>query len=184
MRRGRFPARRLYSPVAGTMLSAGANQALQVTFTPADTTDYTTATGTVYITVNQESTTTTVTSLLVNPSVVGQSAHVHGHGQRDGVRCRHADRHGHFPGRRHTSLGNGRSRRRRGYLHDVHVDCFGRTASPRLMAGIRTSAAAAARWFPKLNGMSSRTSAPPTVTRTGCGAMGGWTIRSRPSHPM
>ena len=85
-------------PVAGTMLSAGANQALQVTFMPADTTDYTTATGTVYITVNQESTTTTV-SRLVNPSVVSE-CDVHGHGQRDGVRCRHADRHGHFPGRR------------------------------------------------------------------------------------
>ena len=41
-----------YNPVAGTVLSAGANQALQVTFRPTDTTDYTTATATVYITVN------------------------------------------------------------------------------------------------------------------------------------
>ena len=35
------------------MLGAGASQALQVTFTPTDTTDYTTATATVSITVNQ-----------------------------------------------------------------------------------------------------------------------------------
>ena len=34
-----------YSPVSGTMLNAGASQALQVSFTPTDTVDYTTATG-------------------------------------------------------------------------------------------------------------------------------------------
>ena len=41
-----------YNPVAGTVLSAGVSQALQVTLTPTDTTDYTTASDTVYITVN------------------------------------------------------------------------------------------------------------------------------------
>ncbi|MGA9672765.1 MAG: Ig-like domain repeat protein [Terracidiphilus sp.] len=41
-----------YSPIAGTMLKAGA-QTLSVTFTPTDTTDYTTATATVTLTVNR-----------------------------------------------------------------------------------------------------------------------------------
>lgn len=41
-----------YSPAAGTALTAGA-QALSVTFTPTDTTDYTSATATVSLTVNQ-----------------------------------------------------------------------------------------------------------------------------------
>jgi hypothetical protein len=41
-----------YSPVAGTVLAAGA-QTLTVTFTPTDATDYTTATATVTLTVNQ-----------------------------------------------------------------------------------------------------------------------------------
>ena len=40
-----------YSPVPGTVLSAG-SQTLSVTFTPADTTDYNTATGSVVLTVN------------------------------------------------------------------------------------------------------------------------------------
>ena len=38
-----------YSPASGTVVSAGASQALQVTFTPTDTVDYTTATATVSI---------------------------------------------------------------------------------------------------------------------------------------
>lgn len=41
-----------YSPAAGTVLSAG-SQTLNVTFTPTDTTDYTTATASVPLTVNQ-----------------------------------------------------------------------------------------------------------------------------------
>ena len=41
-----------YSPAAGTVLSAGA-QILKTTYTPTDTTDYTTATATVKLTVNQ-----------------------------------------------------------------------------------------------------------------------------------
>jgi uncharacterized delta-60 repeat protein len=40
-----------YSPPAGTILHAGNNQPLSVTFTPTDTTDYTTATDKVYINV-------------------------------------------------------------------------------------------------------------------------------------
>jgi hypothetical protein len=43
----------VYTPPAGTMLSAGANQTLSVTFTPTDTTDYNNATQTVQITVNK-----------------------------------------------------------------------------------------------------------------------------------
>jgi YDG domain/Bacterial Ig-like domain (group 3)/Galactose oxidase, central domain/MBG domain (YGX type)/Kelch motif len=42
-----------YSPAAGTVLSAGKNQTLSVTFTPTDTTKYKTATSTVQINVNQ-----------------------------------------------------------------------------------------------------------------------------------
>jgi hypothetical protein len=41
----------VYSPLAGTVLGAGTNQLLSVTFTPDDTTDYTSATATVYINV-------------------------------------------------------------------------------------------------------------------------------------
>jgi hypothetical protein len=41
-----------YSPVAGTVLTAG-SQTLKATFTPTDTTDYTTAAATVTLTVNQ-----------------------------------------------------------------------------------------------------------------------------------
>lgn len=43
----------VYSPAAGTVLSAG-TQTLSVTFTPSDTTDYTSATGTVSLKVNQK----------------------------------------------------------------------------------------------------------------------------------
>ncbi len=42
----------VYSPTAGTVLAAG-TQTLSATFTPTNTTDYTTATGTVSVTVNQ-----------------------------------------------------------------------------------------------------------------------------------
>jgi hypothetical protein len=41
-----------YTPPAGTILSAGAGQVLAVTFTPTDTTDYTTATLSSHINVN------------------------------------------------------------------------------------------------------------------------------------
>jgi hypothetical protein len=47
-----------YSPAAGSMLSAG-SQTLTVTFTPTGTTDYTTATETVSLTVNQATPTIT-----------------------------------------------------------------------------------------------------------------------------
>ena len=48
-----------YSPAAGTVLHAGKNQSLSVTFTPTDTTDYTTATATVRINVSQATPTIT-----------------------------------------------------------------------------------------------------------------------------
>jgi hypothetical protein len=50
-----------YSPAAGTVLSVGANQPLNVTFTPNDTTDYNTANATVHITVTAATTTWTQT---------------------------------------------------------------------------------------------------------------------------
>jgi hypothetical protein len=45
------PGTFVYSPPAGTVLLPGANQTLSVAFTPTDTTDYTSATGTTTITV-------------------------------------------------------------------------------------------------------------------------------------
>ena len=55
------PGTFVYNPAAGTVLSVGANQALNVTFTPNDTTDYNTASATVYITVTAATTTWTQT---------------------------------------------------------------------------------------------------------------------------
>ncbi len=43
----------VYTPAAGTVLHAGANQSLGVVFTPTDTTDYTNANGSAHITVTQ-----------------------------------------------------------------------------------------------------------------------------------
>ena len=65
----------VYSPAAGAVLNAGAH-ALSVTFTPADTTDYTTATREVGITVEMADTTTTITSNKPNPSLVNQAVTV------------------------------------------------------------------------------------------------------------
>jgi hypothetical protein len=42
-----------YSPAVGTILSAGTNETLSVTFTPSDTTDYATASGSTTISVSQ-----------------------------------------------------------------------------------------------------------------------------------
>jgi uncharacterized delta-60 repeat protein len=51
-----------YTPAAGTILNAGANQTLAVAFAPTDTTDYTSATVTVHISVkNPNQTTPTIT---------------------------------------------------------------------------------------------------------------------------
>jgi hypothetical protein len=47
------PGSFVYSPALGTVLSAGNGQTLSVTFTPTDTTDYTTASGSVVINVLQ-----------------------------------------------------------------------------------------------------------------------------------
>jgi hypothetical protein len=48
-----IPGTFAYTPASGTVLNAGGNQTLSVTFTPTDTTDYTSATQTATITVNQ-----------------------------------------------------------------------------------------------------------------------------------
>jgi hypothetical protein len=52
----------VYTPAAGAVLTAG-SQTLSVTFTPTDSTDYTTATATVQITVNKATATVTLGSL-------------------------------------------------------------------------------------------------------------------------
>jgi hypothetical protein len=66
-----------YTPAAGTVLNAGANQALSVTFTPTDTTDYTTATGSTTLTVNQASQTIVLTfnppTVLTNGAAAGDT---------------------------------------------------------------------------------------------------------------
>ena len=54
----------VYTPAVGTVLGAGSEQALSVTFTPTDTTDYATTTDTVYINVNPA----TPTITWVNPA--------------------------------------------------------------------------------------------------------------------
>jgi hypothetical protein len=51
------PGTFVYSPAAGTVLNAGANQTLSVTFTPTDAANYTGATATTTITVLKASTT-------------------------------------------------------------------------------------------------------------------------------
>jgi hypothetical protein len=60
-----------YLPSAGTVLSAGA-QTLSVTFTPADATDYTTATATVPLVVAKLNAGMSVVST-VNPSIYGET---------------------------------------------------------------------------------------------------------------
>jgi hypothetical protein len=59
-----------YTPVSGTVLAAGADQALSVLFTPSNTTDYTTATGGTTITVIALA----ITSLSPSSAVLGSPA--------------------------------------------------------------------------------------------------------------
>jgi hypothetical protein len=69
------PGSFVYSPPAGTVLAAG-TQTLSVTFTPTDTTDYSRVSDSVAITINQGVSSTTITSNLPNPSVIGQSVSI------------------------------------------------------------------------------------------------------------
>jgi Bacterial Ig-like domain (group 3) len=61
------PGTLIYTPAAGTVLNAGSLQTLAISFTPTDTTDYTAASASVKITVNQAATTTTITSTTPSP---------------------------------------------------------------------------------------------------------------------
>ncbi len=61
------PGNFVYSPAAGTVLPAG-NQTLSVTFTPTDTTDYTTATAQVTLVVNAQVTQAGIAQALVDPA--------------------------------------------------------------------------------------------------------------------
>ena len=61
-----------YTPAAGTVLNAGNNQTLSVAFAPTDTADYTTASATATINVQQASTTTSVNAGAPS-SLFGQS---------------------------------------------------------------------------------------------------------------
>ena len=54
------PGTFVYSPAAGTVLNAGANQSLSVTFTPTDTSNYTTQTASVTISADKASSTVNV----------------------------------------------------------------------------------------------------------------------------
>ena len=69
------PGTFVYSPAAGTVLDAG-DHALAVTFTPNDTTDYTTPTDTVTLTVDKARSATAITSHTPNPSLVAQAVTV------------------------------------------------------------------------------------------------------------
>jgi hypothetical protein len=61
-----------YTPAAGTVLGAGDDQTLLVSFSPTDTTDYTPASASVAINVD-EAATTTALSASMNPTVYGQA---------------------------------------------------------------------------------------------------------------
>ena len=67
-----LPGTFVYSPVAGTTLTAG-QQVLNTTFTPTDTTDYTTATARVTIQVNAVTAATVTIQESANPITFGQS---------------------------------------------------------------------------------------------------------------
>ena len=63
-----------YTPAAGAVLAAGANQTLSVTFTPTDTTDFTTATASTTITVNPA--TVTPVNLIVTKALTRSGGNV------------------------------------------------------------------------------------------------------------
>jgi len=74
------PGTFVYSPAAGTFLSAGQQQALSVTFTPTDSVDYASASATAYVNVSdgastalafaQQPPTTTASNAIFSPAVV------------------------------------------------------------------------------------------------------------------
>jgi len=64
-----------YMPAAGTVLTAG-SQILDVNFTPADTTDYSTASDATTLTVHKATSTIAITSNTPNPSLVNQTVTV------------------------------------------------------------------------------------------------------------
>jgi hypothetical protein len=66
-----IPGAFVYSPSSGTVLAAGTH-ALSVKFTPTETEDYTTVTGTTTLVVNPANTTTSITSVTPSPSKTGQ----------------------------------------------------------------------------------------------------------------
>ena len=122
-----------YSPDLGTVLNAGAGQTLSVTFTPTDTTDYTTATATATINVDKATPTITwsnpadvafgtawakrnLTPARTSParSVTPQtSAHCSMPGGTNPVRHVHADRHH----RLHHGNRDGIDQRQKGHPH-------------------------------------------------------------------
>ena len=67
-----LPGAFVYKPAAGTTLAAGA-QTLTTTFTPTDTTNYTTATAQVTIQVNSPTASTVVVQDSPNPATFGQT---------------------------------------------------------------------------------------------------------------
>jgi predicted outer membrane repeat protein len=69
------PGKFFYSPASGKVLTAG-TRTLSVTFTPTATADYSSATDTVSLVVNQLDTTTSITSTVPNPSIMGKPVKV------------------------------------------------------------------------------------------------------------
>ena len=71
------PGMFVYTPASGKVLAVG-TQTLSVKFTPTQSTDYTTVTGTtVPLVVNPANTTTTITTTSVNPSIIGHAVTVY-----------------------------------------------------------------------------------------------------------
>ena len=84
--------------------------------------NFATSSNSVLQTVNQASTTTTISSSSSNPSVFGQSCDVHGDGERRRCGRGHADRNGHLRGRQQLHR-HGQPQRRHaghGHVHDQH----------------------------------------------------------------
>ena len=110
-----------YTPAAGTVLTAGNDQTLSVTFTPTDTTDYTTATATAFINVLQA----TPTITWANPAnIVYGTALSANPARRHGQRARHLRLHagrGYHPhgGQRPDAVGHLHSHRHH-RLHHRH----------------------------------------------------------------
>ena len=137
-----------YTPAAGTVLPAGSGQALSVTFTPTDTTDYTTAQATASINVSQATPTITWanpasivygtslsgTQLDATASVPGSFAYTPASG--DGLECgRRPDALGHLHTHRYHRLHHRQGHREHRRIASHPRDHLGQPRGYRLWHG-------------------------------------------------